>query len=73
MISYSRFLDKEPRENVKFNIGIEIFDEDNSTEVKADCELITWFKEEYGHLEERVNIEVLWNATDLGVGVEDGY
>lgn len=46
---------------------INIFVE-NSTPVKRDEELIQWFKDEYGHLEELENIEILWNNTDFGVG-----
>lgn len=41
---------------------------DNSTPVKADPELITWFRENYSYLEEMDNIEILWNNTDFGVG-----
>lgn len=40
----------------------------NTTCIKRDEELILWFKEEYGYLEEYDNIEVLWNNTDFGVG-----
>ena len=43
----------------------------NTTPVKADPELIAWFKNEYSFLEEMENIEVLWNNTDFGVGERD--
>ncbi len=41
---------------------------DNTTNIKADNELIEWFREKYGYLEENPNIEILWNNTDFGVG-----
>ena len=44
---------------------------DNTTEVKADPELIDWFKNEYSHLEDMDNVEILWNNTDFGVGEDD--
>jgi hypothetical protein len=44
---------------------------DNSTEIKSDPELIKWFKNEYSHLEDKDNIEILWNNTDFGVGEDD--
>lgn len=40
----------------------------NTTEVKADPELIDWFRNNYSYLEDRQNIEILWNNTDFGVG-----
>lgn len=40
----------------------------NTTPVKADPELIDWFKKEYSHLDDMENIEILWNNTDFGVG-----
>jgi hypothetical protein len=43
---------------------------ENSTPVKQDKELISWFKENYSYLEEYDNIEILWNNTDFGVGGE---
>lgn len=41
---------------------------ENSTPVKRDEEIISWFKEEYSYLEKYENIEVLWNNTDFGIG-----
>ena len=41
---------------------------ENSTPVKQDKELIAWFKENYSHLQEYDNIDILWNNTDFGVG-----
>ena len=41
---------------------------ENSTPIKRDEELITWFKENYSYLDEKANIEILWNNTDFGVG-----
>lgn len=56
-----------------FNRGrINIY-EDNNTPVKSDQELITWFKEEYSHLEDMKNIEILWQTTDFEVGADDEY
>ncbi|HHY13867.1 MAG TPA: radical SAM protein [Thermoanaerobacterales bacterium] len=46
---------------------INIFTE-NSTPVKRDEELISWFKENYSELDKLDNIEILWNNTDFGVG-----
>ena len=44
---------------------------DNTSEVKADPELIDWFKNEYSYLEAMDNIEILWTNTDFGVGEDD--
>lgn len=41
---------------------------ENSTEVKPDKELITWFQEEYSYLEDLEKCDVLWVNTDFGVG-----
>lgn len=41
---------------------------ENTTPVKRDQELVNWFREEYGYLENNPNIEILWNNTDFGVG-----
>lgn len=41
---------------------------ENTTPVKRDEELISWFKREFGYLEDNPNIEILWNNTDFGVG-----
>ncbi|MBU5427034.1 radical SAM protein [Tissierella pigra] len=46
---------------------------ENSTPVKADLELISWFKKEYSYLKDMDNIEILWNNTDFGVGEKDEY
>ncbi len=40
----------------------------NSTAIKADPELIKWFKEEFANLENLDKIEILWNNTDFGIG-----
>lgn len=40
----------------------------NSTPVKRDEELVQWFYKEFSYLEDKENIEVLWNNTDFGVG-----
>ena len=47
--------------------------EDNSTPVKVDPKLIQWFRDEYTHLEDMGNIEVLWNTTDFGVGADNDH
>lgn len=49
--------------HVCINIYVE-----NSTPIKRDEELISWFKENYSYLDEKPNIEVLWNNLDFGVG-----
>ena len=41
---------------------------DNTTNIKADNELIKWFRDKYSYLDENPNIVVLWNNTDFGVG-----
>lgn len=48
-------------------VCINIFTE-NSTVVKEDPELISWFKEEFGYLEKDEKYDILWNNTDFGVG-----
>jgi len=40
----------------------------NTTDIKLDNELISWFKEEYDYLNQSEKIDVLWNNTDFGVG-----
>ncbi|NFF61748.1 radical SAM protein [Clostridium botulinum] len=51
-----------------FSYGtVNIFTE-NSTNVKRDTELISWFKEEYKFLDTVEKIEVLYENTDFGVG-----
>lgn len=40
----------------------------NSTEIKADEELIKWFQEEYRWLDDDESCDVLWVNTDFGVG-----
>ncbi|MDC7219428.1 MAG: hypothetical protein PQJ59_05770 [Spirochaetales bacterium] len=40
----------------------------NTTPIKADPELIDWFREEYAWLEDYEKCDVLWNNTDFGVG-----
>lgn len=40
----------------------------NTTDIKADIDLIMWFRENYSYLDDNPNIEVLWNNTDFGVG-----
>ena len=44
---------------------------DNTTPIKADKELIEWFKDEFGFLEDNPSVEILWNNTDFGVGGEE--
>lgn len=56
-----------------FNRGCINIYVNNTTPVKADLELIQWFKEEYSYLEDMENIELLWNNTDFGVGDHDEY
>jgi hypothetical protein len=41
---------------------------ENGTEIKPDFELQSWFKKEYGWLEQVQKIDVLWKNTDFGVG-----
>lgn len=40
---------------------------DNATQVKADPELIEWFHDTYGYLEDYPYIDVLYNNLDYGV------
>lgn len=40
----------------------------NTSSIKRDEELVTWFKEKYRFLDENEKIEVLYNNTDFGVG-----
>lgn len=40
----------------------------NSTEIKADDQLIKWFEKEYRFLEDMPHVDVLWHNTDYGVG-----
>lgn len=56
-----------------FNRGCINIYVNNTTPVKADYVLIDWFRNEYKHLENMENIEVLWNNTDFGVGENHGY
>ncbi len=43
----------------------------NSTDIKRDESLISWFKKEYSYIEDYENIEILWNNTDFGVGGDE--
>lgn len=40
----------------------------NTTNIKADPELIRWFSENYKYLEDYEKYDILWNNTDFGVG-----
>lgn len=40
----------------------------NTTNIKEDPELASWFRTKYAYLEANPQIEVLWNNTDFGVG-----
>lgn len=40
----------------------------NSTDIKADYDIINWFHDNYLFLEDNPSIEILWNNTDFGVG-----
>lgn len=40
----------------------------NTSSISRDEELVNWFKEKYKFLDEKENIEVLYNNTDFGVG-----
>lgn len=44
---------------------------DNSTEIVADPQLISWFEDKYLYLEQDPHVEVLWHNTDFGVGGEN--
>lgn len=41
---------------------------ENTTPVRRDETIVSYFKEKYGYLDEYENIEILWNNTDFGVG-----
>ena len=40
----------------------------NTTAIKRDEELVTWFVEKYAYLDKDPRLEVLYNNTDFGVG-----
>ncbi|MEG2787765.1 MAG: radical SAM protein [Romboutsia sp.] len=40
----------------------------NTSNIKRDEELVSWFKEKYAFLDRNKKIEVLYNNTDFGVG-----
>ncbi|MGL5756553.1 MAG: radical SAM protein [Paraclostridium sp.] len=40
----------------------------NTSNIKRDEELVSWFKEKYSFLDRNKKIEVLYNNTDFGVG-----
>lgn len=40
----------------------------NTTDIKRDEELVRWFVENYGYLDENRAVEILYNNTDFGVG-----
>lgn len=44
---------------------------DNTTTIKKDPQLISWFEDTYAYLEDLPHIEVLWHNTDFGVGGEN--
>lgn len=46
---------------------INVFTE-NTSKLYRDEEIVSWFKEKYGYLDENPGIEVLYNNTDFGVG-----
>jgi len=51
-----------------FKMGcVNIFME-NSTNIKADYDLIGWFKDTYGRMEDYPGIDCLWENTDFDVG-----
>ncbi len=51
-----------------FKLGtINVFT-NNTTDVKRDEELVRWFLDEFGYLEDDPSVEVLYENTDFGVG-----
>lgn len=40
----------------------------NSTNIKRDDELVAWFVEKYKYLEDDLNVDILFEITDFGVG-----
>ena len=40
----------------------------NSTNIKRDDELVAWFVEKHKHLEDDLNVDILFEITDFGVG-----
>lgn len=51
-----------------FKLGTINLYTNNTTDVKKDDELITWFKHKYSNLEKDPSIEILYENTDFGVG-----
>lgn len=41
---------------------------DNTTTIKADAELLQWFKEEFAWLQNHKTVDILFENTDFGVG-----
>lgn len=53
----------------KFKLGIiNLFSENRLSAGLMNEEIKAWFRDEYGWLETRPNLDVLWNNTDFGVG-----
>lgn len=51
-----------------FKLGTVNIYTNNTTPVKRDEELITWFREKYRYLDDDPAVEVLYENTDFGVG-----
>lgn len=51
-----------------FKLGTINIYTNNSTNIKRDDELVSWFKKKYQYLEEDPSIEILYENTDFGVG-----
>jgi hypothetical protein len=47
---------------------VNLFTENTKSQGLLDPEIKAWFAEEFRHLEDEPNIEVLWQNTDFGVG-----
>ena len=51
-----------------FKLGTVNVYTNNTTDVTQDPELVRWFREEFGWLDNDPAVEVLWENTDFGVG-----
>lgn len=51
-----------------FELGTVNVFTDNSTDVKRDEELVSWFMKEFAYLQQDPSVEVLYENTDFGVG-----
>lgn len=51
-----------------FKLGTINIYTNNTTPIRRDDELVTWFAQKYKYLDDDPSVEVLWQNTDFGVG-----